>query len=111
MAVPEPEVTRRVSIEVSFWSLPAWQGMLAATASLGLVVVALATGAPLWAALPLAIVAVGASLVTLPSHFASSTEARHHLSPRHWRRDLRVVERLDRRLGGNRPLALTPRRR
>jgi hypothetical protein len=110
MAAPEPEVTKRISIEVSFWSLPAWQGMLAATACIGLAIVALATGAPLWAALPLAAVAVAASLVTLPSHFASSTEARH-LGRRHWHRDLRVVERLDRNLAASGQLAFTPRRR
>ena len=73
--------------------------------------VALAAGAALWAVLPLAAIAVGASLVTLPSHFASSKEARHHLGPRHWRRDLRVVERLDRNLGASGQLAFTPRRR
>lgn len=111
MAAPEPEVTKRVSIEVSFWSLPAWQGMLAATGSVALTVVALAAGAALWAALPLAVLAVGASLISLPSHFASSAEARHYLGRRRWRRDLRVVQRLDRRLGDNRALALTSRRR
>ncbi len=109
MAAPEPQVTKRVSIEVSFWSLPAWQGMLASTASVGLAVVALAAGVALWAALPLTAIAVGASLVTLPSHFASSNEAHHYLGRRRWRRDLRVVERLD-RLGSNQELALTRHR-
>jgi curved DNA-binding protein CbpA len=108
---PEPGITKRVSIEVSFWSLPAWQGMLAATACLGLALVALAAGTTVWAALPLAVIGVGASLVTLPSHFASSNEARHHLGRQHWRRDLRVVERLDRNLGANGQFAFTPRRR
>ncbi|MGA2286415.1 MAG: DnaJ domain-containing protein [Dehalococcoidia bacterium] len=111
MTAPEPKVTRRVSIEVSFWSLPAWQGVLSATACIGLAIVALAAGTSLWAALPLAAVAVAASLITLPSHFASSKEARRHLSPRHWHRDLRVVERLDRNLASNSQLAFTPRRR
>ncbi|MGD0116198.1 MAG: DnaJ domain-containing protein [Dehalococcoidia bacterium] len=110
MPPEEPKVTRRVSIEVSFWSLPAWQGVLSAAACLGIAIMALASGAAPWAVLPLAAIAVAASLVTLPSHFASSTEARHHLGPRHWRRDLRVVERLDRNLARGQ-LAFTPRRR
>jgi len=91
----EPGTTKRVSIQVSFWSLPAWQGILAATAALALTIVALAAGVQPFVALFLGAIAVGASLVTLPSHFASSREAHWMVSHKRWHRDLRVVERCD----------------
>ncbi len=90
--------TKRVSIQVSFLSLPAWQGILSATACAVLAIVAISAGASAWVVLPLAVFGAEASLVTLPSHFASSYQARHHLGLHRWRRDLRVIERLDRNM-------------
>jgi curved DNA-binding protein CbpA len=63
---PQPE-TRRVSIEVCFWSLPPWQGILAASATVALAAVALASGGPPALVLGLAAVATLAALLVLPS--------------------------------------------
>jgi curved DNA-binding protein CbpA len=98
----ESGATKRVSIEVSFWCLPAWQGVLAATAAIALAVIALAAGAEPVVTLLIAAVAVGASLITLPSHFAASREALGLPLRRHWKRDLRVVQRCDLRVPARR---------
>jgi curved DNA-binding protein CbpA len=83
----EPE-TKRVSIEVCFWNLPAWQGILAASATIALAVIALASGAPLMLVLPLAGVAALAALLALPSALGSE---RMPLRQR-WRRRICAVE-------------------
>jgi len=85
---PEPE-TRRVSIEVCFWNLPAWQGILAASASIALGVVALASGAPPLLVLGLATLASVAALLVLPAGLLRG--ARVPLRSR-WSRSLRAVE-------------------
>jgi curved DNA-binding protein CbpA len=54
---------RRVTIEVSFWRLPAWQGTIAATAALALATLALLAGAPLAITLPLAAIAITVALL------------------------------------------------
>ncbi len=54
---------RRVTIEVSFWRLPAWQGTIAATAALALAALALVAGAPLIVTLVFAAIAVAAALL------------------------------------------------
>jgi curved DNA-binding protein CbpA len=54
---------RRVTIEVSFWRLPAWQGTIAATATLALAALALVAGAPLVITLVFAAIATAAALL------------------------------------------------
>jgi len=83
---PEPE-TKRVSIEICFWHLPAWQGMLAAGATIALAAVAITSGAPLLPALSLAALATLAALLVLPGLDY------HNLSPRRrWRRSIRAAD-------------------
>ena len=67
LAVPPatPE-TKRVSIEVCFWNLPAWQGMVAATCTFALAATALAAGARPLLVLVLAAVTIVAALLVLP---------------------------------------------
>ena len=62
---PKPE-TKRVSIEVCFWNLPAWQGMLAATCAVALAAVALAAGARPLLVFCLAAATIVAALLVLP---------------------------------------------
>jgi curved DNA-binding protein CbpA len=83
----EPE-TKRVSIEVCFWNLPAWQGILAASATIALAVIALTSGTPLMLVAPLAGVAALAALLALPSALGS------HRMPfrQRWSRRIRAVE-------------------
>jgi curved DNA-binding protein CbpA len=54
---------RRVSIEVSYWRLPAWQGVIAATGGVALAALALLAGASLAATLALMVVTVAAALL------------------------------------------------
>jgi len=85
---PEPE-TKRVSIEVCFWNLPAWQGMLAASATIALAVVALASGAQPLLILGLATIATLAALLVLPAGLLHGG-----MLPlrRRWRRGICAVE-------------------
>jgi len=53
---------KRVTIEVSFWRLPAWQGTISAIGTLALAVVALLAGASPIIALVLAAIAITAAL-------------------------------------------------
>jgi curved DNA-binding protein CbpA len=53
---------RRVTIEVSFWRLPAWQGTIAATAALALATLALLAGASLAITLLLGAIAITVAL-------------------------------------------------
>jgi curved DNA-binding protein CbpA len=79
---PERE-TRRVSIEVSFWDLPAWQGIVAAAGVVTLAVVALLAGAhPLLVLAPTA-VAIVAALLVLPRAFVN-----HRTFCRRWPREM-----------------------
>lgn len=84
----EPE-TKRVSIEVCFWNLPAWQGMLAATSTIALAVVALASGAEPLLVLCLAAAATVAALLTLPDRLLQG--GRIPIRKR-WKRKLRARE-------------------
>jgi len=59
----EAAAKRRVTIEVSFWRLPAWQGTIAATAALALATLALVAGAPLVITLIFAVIAIAAALL------------------------------------------------
>ncbi len=77
--------TKRVSIQVSFWDLPAWQGMLAAACVIALAVIALAAGGQPLLVLALALVAAAAALFVLPRQLLR--EQRLHLR-RQWRREL-----------------------
>ena len=77
--------TKRVSIAVSFWDLPAWQGMLAAACVVALAVIALAAGAQPLLVLALTLVATAAALLVLPRRLLR--EQRFHLR-RQWRREL-----------------------
>ncbi|MGD0765806.1 MAG: DnaJ domain-containing protein [Dehalococcoidia bacterium] len=63
---------KRVSIEVAYWYLPAWQAMLAGTATLALAVTALLAGAPPLVVLALATVSVVAAVLALPTEKALS---------------------------------------
>ncbi len=78
--------TKRVSIQVSFWDLPAWQGMVAAACVIALAVIALAAGAQPVLVLALALVAAAAALFVLPRQLLRE-QRRLHLR-RQWRRDL-----------------------
>jgi curved DNA-binding protein CbpA len=62
-AETEAAAKRRVTIEVSFWRLPAWQGTIAATAALALAALALVAGAPLVITLVFAAIAIAAALL------------------------------------------------
>lgn len=62
-AETEAAAKRRVTIEVSFWRLPAWQGTIAATAALALATLALVAGAPLVITLVFAAIAIAAALL------------------------------------------------
>ena len=62
-AVETEAAKRRVTIEVSFWRLPAWQGTIAATAALALAALALVAGAPLVITLVFAAIAIAAALL------------------------------------------------
>jgi curved DNA-binding protein CbpA len=62
-AKTEAAAKRRVTIEVSFWRLPAWQGTIAATAALALATLALVAGAPLVITLVFAAIAIAAALL------------------------------------------------
>ncbi len=62
-AETEAAAKRRVTIEVSFWRLPAWQGTIAATAALALATLALVAGAPLAITLVFAAIAIAAALL------------------------------------------------
>ena len=84
----EPE-TKRVSIEVSFWNLPAWQGMLAATCTVALAVVALASGAQPLLILGLTAVATAAALLVLPAAVLHRETMPFRTR---WRRGLRAAE-------------------
>ncbi len=65
-AKEETVAKKRVTIEVSYWNLPAWQGILAATGTLALATLALLAGAHLVVTLVLAAVAMAAALVPTP---------------------------------------------
>jgi curved DNA-binding protein CbpA len=54
---------KRVTIEVSFWRLPAWQGTIAAIGTLALAVIALVEGASAVITLILAAIAISAALL------------------------------------------------
>lgn len=62
-AETEAAAKRRVTIEVSFWRLPAWQGTIAATAALALATLALVADAPLVITLVFAAIAIAAALL------------------------------------------------
>ena len=62
-AVETEAAKRRVTIEVSFWRLPAWQGTIAATAALALAALALVADAPLVITLVFAAIAIAAALL------------------------------------------------
>ena len=62
-AVETEAAKRRVTIEVSFWRLPAWQGTIAATAALALAALALVAGAPLVITTVFAAIAITAALL------------------------------------------------
>ena len=62
-AETEAAAKRRVTIEVSFWRLPAWQGTIAATAALALTTLALVAGAALVITLVFAAIAIAAALL------------------------------------------------
>ena len=62
-AVETEAAKRRVTIEVSFWRLPAWQGTIAATAALALATLALMAGAPLVITMVFGAIAIAAALL------------------------------------------------
>ncbi len=62
-AKAEAAPKRRVTIEVSFWRLPAWQGTIAATAALALAMLALLAGAHLAITLLLGAIAITVALL------------------------------------------------
>jgi curved DNA-binding protein CbpA len=84
----EPE-TKRVSIEVCFWNLPAWQGMLAAACTIGLAAVALVAGAQPVLVFCLAVATIVAALLMLPTDFLQG--GRIPIRKR-WKRKLRAVD-------------------
>lgn len=63
----EGKGTHRISIEVSYWRLPAWQGMMAATATLAVAALALIAGASVVITLILSVCAVAAALIPTTS--------------------------------------------
>ena len=81
--------TKRVSIEVCFWNLPAWQGMLAAACTVGLAAVALVAGAHPLLVLLLAVATIAAALLVLPHDFLQG--GRISIRKR-WKRKLCAVE-------------------
>lgn len=81
--------TKRVSIEICFWNLPAWQGMLAATSTIALAVVALTSGAEPLVVLCLAAAATVAALLVLPDRLLQG--GRIPIRKR-WKRKLRARE-------------------
>jgi hypothetical protein len=86
---PEPD-TKRVSIEVCFWNLPAWQGMVAATGAVALAIVALASGAPPLPTLGLTAIVLAAALLAFPERIPF---LRSRLPMRNrWRRELRASD-------------------
>jgi len=87
----EESSTRRVAIDVSFWYLSAWQGMLAATATLALAVTAILSGAQPLITLALALVAIVAVLVVLPPERAAALAARWPFTQRR-RREAKIAE-------------------
>jgi hypothetical protein len=84
----KPE-TKRVSIEVCFWNLPAWQGMLAAACTVGLAAVALVAGAQPILVFSLAIATIVAALLVLPADLLQG--GRIPIRKR-WKRKLRAVD-------------------
>ncbi|HUS82971.1 MAG TPA: J domain-containing protein [Dehalococcoidia bacterium] len=82
--------TKRVSIEVCFWNLPAWQGMLAATGAVALAILALASGAQPLPTLGLTAMVVLAALLALPEHIPF-VQGRIPGTKR-WRRELRAAD-------------------
>ncbi len=75
---------KRVSIEFSFWELPAWEGIVAAVCVAALAGVALRAGAQLFLVLPPAVLAISAALFALwRSAFRPNT-----FGHRRWQREL-----------------------
>ena len=81
--------TKRVSIEVCFWNLPARQGMLAAACTVGLAAVALIAGAHPLLVFLLAVATIAAALLVLPDDFLQG--GRISIRKR-WKRTLRPFE-------------------
>jgi curved DNA-binding protein CbpA len=81
--------TKRVSIEVCFWNLPAWQGMLAAACTVGLAAVALVAGAHPLLVFLLAVATIAAALLVLPDD--SLQGGRIPVRTR-WKRKLRAAD-------------------
>lgn len=63
---------KRVSIEVSYWRLPAWQGVMAATGGIALAALAFLAGASPAATLALAAVTVTAALLPMRDEWKPS---------------------------------------
>ena len=91
-ALAEEPAVKRVSIEVAFWHLPAWQGMVAAAAGLALAVLALAADAPPVAVAPLAVVVVAAALLALPERLFALGSGRSVHFRRRGKRGPRALE-------------------
>jgi DnaJ domain len=83
----EPE-TKRVSLEVCFWNLPPWQGVLAAASAVALAALAFRAGAQPVLVVFLAAVAALAGLLAFPELWQS----RRIWIRRRWRRDLRAAD-------------------
>jgi len=81
--------TKRVSIEVCFWNLPARQGMLAAACTVGLAAVALVAGAHPLLVFILALATIAAALLVLPTDFLQG--GRIPIRKR-WKRKLRALD-------------------
>lgn len=93
LAAPQPpEPTRRISIEVSFWHLPPWQAVLAATATVVLTIIALAAGAQPLVTFVLAAVAIAAALLAVPDRLPLLRGGRSIPGRKRWRRELRASD-------------------
>jgi hypothetical protein len=110
------KVRRRVSIEVSYWRLPAWQGVMAATGGVALAVLALLAGASLAATLALTIVAVTAALLPMKDEWKPlthkqegwSAEGERELKALELERSTAAIIARWREASGNQGNALTP---
>jgi hypothetical protein len=85
----EPD-TKRVSVEVCFWDLPAWQGMLAATGAVALAILALTSGAQPLPTLGLTAIVVLAAILAVPERIPF---LRGRIFPkRQWRMEFRAAD-------------------
>ena len=80
---------RRLSIEVCFWNLPSWQGMLAAACTIALAAVALMAGARPLLVFCLAAATIVAALLVVPNDLLQGGRIPFR---KRWRRKLSALE-------------------